>query len=424
MFMVGVLLVAVAVCLAVFRRHLFRGNTEQQSFFVRASISLFGVILASAGIYLIGFSPYFAAAGGMAFLVSFLRLGSAEFSGKAFGVGSTIVLGSVLAIITGLFASPWQGESTIEDRSDWKPEPVLPTGLDQKLAATWSTKDDHADWPVAKLMLDCCRIAYTDAVDAHQKLSQIGFEESETIHAGSMSGFVASIGDDAVIMLRGTESHVYDIVQDLRFLASTNDNGSMHGGFVDGYRGMHQQVVKLLKRYQTKRVWVTGHSLGGALAIVCAHDLLTDAEFEIAGVMTFGQPKVVRTDMRSFLEPKLDGSYVFFVNEMDPVTRVISPYIHFGHMVKFEAGEIERSSGKAKEMLFGLNVGVQVAASDPYVNSVSDKELNELIASLENKGKPIFIDGQPVMQTFYPSVSDHKMDAYEHMLDVLIQGKK
>ena len=423
MFIFGVLIVAVAVCLALFRRHLFQTDVERYSLFAQASIFLLAVVLASIGIYLTGFSPYFATVGGLLFFASFVRLGSAELSGRAFGVGLTIVLASFLAFIAGLFASPWQGESTIEDRTDWKPEPVLPMGLDQTLAASWSTKDDHADWPVSKLMLDCCRTAYTDAVDAHQKLSQIGFEESETIHAGSMSGFVASSGSDAVIMLRGTESHVYDIVQDLRFLASTNDSGSMHGGFVDGYQGMHQQVVKLLKRYDAKRVWVTGHSLGGALAVVCAHDLLLDAEFEIAGVMTFGQPKVIRTDMRSFLEPKLDGKYVFFVNEMDPVTRVVSPYIHFGHMVKFINEEIERSSGHATEMRLGTNVGVEVASTDPYVDSMSDRELQEFIASLESKGNPIIIDGQPVMQTFYPSVGDHKLDAYDRMLKFLIRGK-
>ncbi|WP_443217426.1 lipase family protein [Rhodopirellula sp. P2] len=71
------------------------------------------------------------------------------------------------------------------------------------------------------------------------------------------------MGDHAVIVLRGTESSLYDVLQDLNFIKSTNDNGSMHGGFRSGYSdSMHRQVNDLLHRFQSKQVWITGHSLG------------------------------------------------------------------------------------------------------------------------------------------------------------------
>ena len=150
-------------------------------------------------------------------------------------------------------------------------------------------------------------------------------------------------GDDSIITLRGTEKHEYDILQDLRFLEAKTEQGGMHGGFAKGYNPMHDQVVTLLERYETKRVWITGHSLGGGLAVVCAYRLLVDDKYPIAGMMTFGQPKVVRQDLAEFHMPKLHGKFVFFVNDMDPVTRLISPYVHFGHMVRWTDSEIERS---------------------------------------------------------------------------------
>jgi len=122
-------------------------------------------------------------------------------------------------------------------------------------------------------LADISNIAYQAPVDAKDNIRKLGFE-TEYINAGSMQVYIIDARDDSIITLRGTENHEYDILQDLRFLRSKSEQGSMHGGFVSGYDPMHDQVLKLLERYQTKRVWITGHSLGGGLAVVCAQRLL------------------------------------------------------------------------------------------------------------------------------------------------------
>ena len=356
----------------------------------------------------------------LAFLASLLRFGSDDVVAHIRRGGLIVGLSGLVAIVGGLFANPWQGDITNEDRTDWTPAPVADATPSALLSLEWSSKDENADWPVARLMLELCKIAYLNPVDARAELEKLGFE-SESISSGSMNGYVASLGDNAVVLLRGTESQVYDVVQDLRFLKSTNDNGSMHGGFVSGYEGMHGQVQKLLRKYKSKKVWITGHSLGGALSIVCARNILEDAEFKIAGVMTFGQPKVVRDDMRSFLEPKLDGKYVFFVNDMDPVTRVVAPYTHFGHMVRYADGKIERSL--QTPTLYGRKLGAQNATTE-YTNAMSDQELEDLINRLGRNSEPVTTeDVRPVVQGYFPRFSDHELDSYSRMLDVLIGSK-
>ena len=52
---------------------------------------------------------------------------------------------------------------------------------------------------------------------------------------------------------------------------STTGCGKVHKGFQDAYLGVAQQVVKSLKG--AKRIAITGHSLGGALAIMASVDL-------------------------------------------------------------------------------------------------------------------------------------------------------
>lgn len=153
------------------------------------------------------------------------------------------------------------------------------------------------------------------------------------------------------------------------------------------------------------------------LAVVCAYRLLNETDYQIAGMMTFGQPKVVRSKLSSYLTPKLDGKYVFFVNDMDPVTRLISPYEHFGHMVRWTDNEIERS-----QMLV-MSKGPEsepIGQEAGYIDGMTDAEFKELLRQTEDSKKPKFDkDGNPLVQGFVPNVYDHYLDGYRGMLEKL-----
>ncbi|MDZ4821214.1 MAG: hypothetical protein SGJ20_19815 [Planctomycetota bacterium] len=373
-----------------------------------------------AGIWVSRLAPYIALVGVIALALSVLRFFADREVVCLRRFSTTAFFAALLVIIVALFFRPISGDLDIEDRTDWTP-PIVNTRTPQKvLAESWSTHDQNCSWPVAKLMLDLCEIAYADPVDARARIEEMGME-SESINAGSMQGYVIDAGNDSIIILRGTERDEYDIIQDLRFLKVKSEQGSMHGGFVDGYRPMHSQVSKLLARYDTKRVWITGHSLGGGLAIVCAHQLLVDGTYPIAGVMTFGQPRVVQEDMKAFLEPRLDAKYVFFVNDMDPVTRVVDPYVHFGHMVRWTDSDIERSKGKPLRLL--LQSTPAVANTDPesgYITSMNDRDFETYINKLEQANTPKYDkNGNLIVKGYIPNVYDHFLASYQQMLEAL-----
>jgi len=377
-------------------------------------------VLFATGAYLTEMSPYILVVGVILFVLSLLRVIGDPIATSFFRAGYISIAAASLVIVATLFLNPTNDDTENEDRSDWKPPVVIEKTTQELLAIEWSTYDQNCTWPVAKLMLELSDIAYDAPVDAKKRIQKFGFV-SESINAGAMQGYVIDAGDDAIVTLRGTEAHEYDILQDLRFLKSRSEQGSMHGGFVTGYNPMHEQVVKLLAQYDTKRVWITGHSLGGGLAIVCAHRLLSDDKYSIAGVMTFGQPKVVRNDMANNLGPQLDGKYVFFVNDMDPVTRLVTPYQHFGHMVRWTDSSIERSK---RVVLFGSSgdepVGQSPNTETGYVEGMSDEELDMLIDELEAPEEPMTdANGNPVVKGFLPSGSDHKLASYREMLERL-----
>ncbi|APZ93304.1 putative lipase [Fuerstiella marisgermanici] len=375
-------------------------------------------VLLVAGCWLSRMAPYIACFGIAFVVVSALRFLNPIASKTARVFGSLATAAALLTIALRLFQSPTDSGTEIGEGGG-----LGPTHAEEKtpleiLAMDWSSKDPNCHWSVSKLMLDLCEIAYAPPVEAREQIAKLGFD-SESINAGSMQGYVVDAGDDSIVVLRGTESHEYDILQDLRFLESEEQQGAMHGGFVKGYKPMHSQVISLLERYETKRVWITGHSLGGGLAIVCAFQLVVKDEYPIAGVMTFGQPKVVEGEMLAFLEPRLAGKYVFFVNDMDPVPRLIDPYLHFGHMVRWTDDEIVRSR---RIMLVGNNENVasepQLEAESGYVEPMSDADLELYIERIGVPQGPRFDqNGNPMVQGVIPSGTDHKLSAYSAMLE-------
>ena len=78
-------------------------------------------------------------------------------------------------------------------------------------------------------------------------------------------------------------------------------NGTrVHSGFFDAYKTVRSQVHAALASVQAKNknnatVVVTGHSLGGALSVLCALDLAVDMPQLVPNgisVVNFGCPRV------------------------------------------------------------------------------------------------------------------------------------
>ena len=322
------------------------------------------------------------------------------------------IAGALIAITASQWQNPHPGKLEEEDRSRRKPEPPKQSTIAEVLATKWSTDDEFADWPVTRLMATLCETTYKAPVDARADLEKMGFE-SETINSGSMNGYVLKVDDSAVIILRGTEASLFDILQDLYFARITTDHGDLHGGFSNGYTSMHSQVQTLLDRYRPKRVWITGHSLGGALSVVCAYKLLQDQKYPIAGVMTFGQPMVVKSNMADYLGPKLKGKFVHFVNNMDPVVNIVRPYIHFGHLVWVKGDEqkiIRSMDGNLAMMAAGAARGNNGRDDEPSLQPMTQLEFRQFLRDEKAAGEPQFDpQGRPLYQGGWLNTSDHYM---------------
>ncbi|KAK0411958.1 hypothetical protein QR680_005944 [Steinernema hermaphroditum] len=118
------------------------------------------------------------------------------------------------------------------------------------------------------------------------------------------SGFTAVSHDDKAIILsfRGSEGAIQLFTEGLEAVASKRldfiGGGTVCRYFLDAFDdlwkgGMKDDFMVLRNRYHTYDVWVTGHSLGGAMATLAAGYLVKTGlvDDDQLKLITFGQPR-------------------------------------------------------------------------------------------------------------------------------------
>jgi len=187
--------------------------------------------------------------------------------------------------------------------------------------------------------LDNARACARASADAYRQ---------ETI-CGSATDTHCLIGeapDCLIIAFRGTNS-IRNWVTDAEFertiLVSGVDGtcSKIHKGFEAALNSVIEQLINRLGGcsrfvYQNcKPLFITGHSLGGALAILAALELQRNG-LPIAQVYTFGQPRVGNGDFKRRYEASLGDRTFRVVYEEDIVARIPhfpgwrDPYRHVG----------------------------------------------------------------------------------------------
>lgn len=126
----------------------------------------------------------------------------------------------------------------------------------------------------------------------------------------------------AVISFRGTEAVENDIVADLKFWKTDSRvDGRVHQGFKDELDKVEPEVMKWIRSRAVSKdsslVYVTGHSLGAAMATLFAARL-TDAGYKVI-LYTYGSPRCGNFEWAKTFE----GVEIYrFVNTNDVVTKI------------------------------------------------------------------------------------------------------
>jgi triacylglycerol lipase len=202
-------------------------------------------------------------------------------------------------------------------------------------------------------------IDFAQALDYAQRTA-LAYEPDATIQQRSGGSVRVSIStplssgikayveqDDAKrvqwIVVRGT-SNLVNIQLDVDYNKVVDSRLAipLHKGFADSALQVYQFAKPLLKMdYETR---VTGHSLGGAAAVIVLM-LLKEDGFKLGQAITFGQPKVTNRDgARKYRTLPL----LRYINDKDPVPLLPpfevfavldeGPFQHFGPEVVLQDG--------------------------------------------------------------------------------------
>lgn len=204
--------------------------------------------------------------------------------------------------------------------------------------------------------------------------------------------FLVSTGEYAVLAFRGTEvTKKADIARDAKAIKVSVIEGRVHGGFLGGYNSVREDILKALKKVLGLPLYITGHSLGAALATVATNyledEVINGAPLrdQIAACYTFGSPRVGNKQYdRDFKSP-----IYRIVNTTDIVTVVpllLMGYIHIGD-VRF----LERKMGEFRR-------GIPIL-------------------------QRIFFFLMGVFRLFGPLVGDHGIEQYRKKLEAIAQDR-
>lgn len=114
-------------------------------------------------------------------------------------------------------------------------------------------------------------------------------------------GYVMESKNRIIIVFRGTED-LFDIISDFDFRQVTypfvKEAGKTHSGITSIYRKyIRSHLVSILQGLsKRKKLYITGHSLGGALATLAALDIAVNTKFNTPTVISFGSPRVGNSD--------------------------------------------------------------------------------------------------------------------------------
>jgi triacylglycerol lipase len=179
------------------------------------------------------------------------------------------------------------------------------------------------------LFAEISMLSYLPDDEAQPVLLSLGFDDVRYIERDGAQAYEMANEHDVVIVCRGTEPNEWnDIKADANAWTDLSETiGRVHRGFKREVDDIWPELEETLDD-ERRDVWFAGHSLGGAMATICAGRCeLSSIAAVPKEVVTFGSPRV---GTKRYVQ-NADIVHVRWVNNNDIVTRVPPTWLRYRH---------------------------------------------------------------------------------------------
>lgn len=167
-----------------------------------------------------------------------------------------------------------------------------------------------------------------------------GFVSVKGFSTKSAQAIIVEHQDYIVLAFRGTDE-IGDWFDNIKFRMKRISVGKFHRGFLNSVNDLwdallehYDQLINTQyvdQKVKSKPIFITGHSLGGAMAVVAAAKLL-EIGIDFHSVYTFGQPRVAQHKAKDEINALAKERIFRFVNNSDIVSRLPGPWLGYRHV--------------------------------------------------------------------------------------------
>jgi len=225
-----------------------------------------------------------------------------------------------------------------------------------------------------------------DQIMKDLKLEDSRFRDVFGVSEKSAQAALIEHEDYLCLAFRGTDE-INDWFDNVNAFQERALFGGFHRGF---WKSLNDVWAPLYDLYQTKRsekkrpLFLTGHSLGGAMATVAASKLIHE-DRPFTSVYTFGQPRAVTLDTARIFNVEAAGRYFRFQNNNDMVTRVpgrLMGYSHVGTCLYIsQEKKLHKDPGFWFRFLDSVDGAVE-AVRETGIDAVEDHDMDDYLGAV------------------------------------------
>jgi len=227
------------------------------------------------------------------------------------------------------------------------------------------------------------------------KRHDAAFKAVHGFNANSAQGLVIEHEQSIIAGFCGSDEFG-DWLDNLNVLSVDFGFGEVHKGFLnalmDIWPAMKSRICAIQRKGRDSQrlpIWLTGHSLGGAMATLAAAQMI-DEDSPFYGVYTFGQPRVGNREFARTYNDEAASRSFRFQNNNDIVTRIparVMGYCHVGKFVYITEDQKKLSSDAGFWFRFLDRVrGAVDDLGDMNFDGVKDHAMADYLKAIEDWG--------------------------------------